>query len=140
MRIIRKPLNPVIGQVSTGLVILDTVKIEGFFVGGISVIRSILLVDKANRGQPLDIIFLRTNVSVGTAGQAVSIINGDTDEIYGIETFNNYKDMVNSKIQHKEVYIPVQTFGQSDDLWVAAVCRGGTPNYNQGLRLTIGVE
>jgi len=140
MRIVRKPLNPVIGQVSAGLVILDTVKIEGFFLGGLAVIRSILLVDKANRGQPLDIIFLRTNVSVGTAGQPISITNGDTDEIYGIETFSNYKDMVNSKIQHKEVYIPVQTFGQQNDLWVAVVCRGGTPNYNQGLRLVMGVE
>lgn len=66
---------------------------------GTGIIHSIQLLDKDDQAGALDIVFFRTNVSLGTENSAVSISDANANEILGIVEIaaTDYVDLVNSQ-------------------------------------------
>ena len=109
--------------------------------GGTGVIQSIGLIDDDDQGQALDIVIFDSNVALGTENAAVSIADGDADNILGIVeiTGSDYIDLVNSQwAQINNVGIVVKpTTGTS--LYVAAISRGTGTYTASGITLRLGI-
>lgn len=95
--------------------------------GGTGVLQSIIVLDKDDQGQAMDIVILRTNVGIGTENSAVSVTDTNADEILGIVSVatSNYVDLVGSQLATKtNLGIVVDADGAADDLYFAAISRG----------------
>lgn len=109
--------------------------------GGTGVIHSVVLLDKDDQAGALDLVFLRTNVGIGTENAAVSVADADADEILGIIEIAaaDYVDLVNSQLVTKSnVGIVVDADAAADDLYVAAISRDTKTYTASGITLKIG--
>lgn len=90
---------------ASGDVLSDTAVIHNALdeVEGTGIIHSVTLLDKADQAGALDLVFFRTNVSLGTKNAAVSISDTNADEIVGVVEIaaSDYVDLVNSQIVTK---------------------------------------
>ena len=132
------------GSFTDGQVIIDSTLIDGFFGAGRPTrrvtVQSIVLLDKDAQAQPVDILLLRQDATVGTSGQAVSINDVNANRIFGVIQITNYVDLVNSSIaQSTNLGIPLESLAVSNDLYIALICRG-TATYSDGFTLKLGVE
>ena len=71
---------------ASGDVLADRQEIAsvGLANGAGGVIQSIVLLDQDDQAQAMDIVFLNSDVSLGTENAAVSIADSDADKIIGI--------------------------------------------------------
>jgi len=139
MKIDKRPLN-VSGTFTDGQVMLESTVIADFFTSGRANIRSIVLLDKDAQSQPIDIVFSRQEITIGTEGSPVSINDVNANRIYGIVQITSYIDLVNSSIaQIDNLLIPLEALNQSNDLWISLICRG-SGIYSAGLTIKIGLE
>lgn len=134
LREINVTLTPDTLIMASGDVLAATQKIEGFFsnINAGGMIRSMVLLDKADQGTAIDIVLLKTNVSVGTENAAVSISDGDAEEIQGVISVlaADFVDLIGSQVAPKHALdIPVVSEVNQNDLYVAAIVRSGTPTY-----------
>lgn len=109
--------------------------------GGTGVWQSLVVLDKDDQGQALDVVLLRTNVSIGTENAAVSITDANADEILGIVevTAGNYVDLVNSQqVTKSNLGIVVDAAAGSTSLFVAAISRGTGTYTASGINLKLG--
>jgi len=129
---------------ATGDVLANTQEIADAMKedGGIAVIHSIALLDKDDQGQALDLVFLKTNVSLGVENSAVSITDLNADEILGIIEIaaTDYVDLVNSQHVTKEgLGIVVESASDSKSLFVGVISRGNGTYSASGITLKIGL-
>lgn len=90
-----------------------------------------------NTAIDMDIIFLSANVSVGTENAAVSISDANARNIIGVINIlaADWNDHINSKMVSvgnkpgSMLSMPITPVSGSDDIYVALVCRSGTPTY-----------
>jgi hypothetical protein len=107
-----------------------------------SLLESIQLFDMDDQGVALDLVFLRSNVSLGTVNGAPNISDTNAFEMLGrvnIAT-TDYVDYTGCKVATiRNVGLMLSALaGQS--AYVGAITRGGTPTYTaSGLRLRLGV-
>lgn len=118
---------------ATGDVLTDTVSLTNILrtVGGTGIIHSIHLLDEDHQGQAIDVVFFRTNVSLGAKNAPVAISLADSREILGRIpiTTSDYVDLVNS-YSATITNIGLGVKGDaSDDLFMSMICRSGTPTY-----------
>ena len=109
---------------------------------GTAVVHSITLLDEDDQAQALDLLFLRTNVSIGTENSAVSVTDANAREIMGVVEVAaaDYVDLVGSQIVTKtNVGIVVDAAAGADDLYVAAISRGTGTYTASGIRLMVGL-
>jgi len=129
---------------ATGDVLFDTQEITAALrlAGVTGIIHSICLVDEDAQAQAIDLIFLRTNVSIGTENSPVTITDANSREILGVVqiTTSDYVDMVNSQFAMKS-NLGIGVKGDAlDDIFVAGVLRSGTPTYTaSGITLKVFV-
>lgn len=130
-------------QYASGDVLAATQIIEACMRGngGTGVIHSVVLLDKNDQGGALDLVFFRTNASIGNENDAVSVSDANADEILGIVeiTAGDYVDLVNSQLVTKtSVGIVVDADAGADDLYVAAISRDTKTYTAAGITLKIG--
>ncbi len=109
--------------------------------GGTGVIQSIGLIDDDDQGQALDIVILDSNVSIGTENAAVSIADGDADNILGIVqvTASDYIDLVNSQWAQAVFDAIVVSPASGTSLWIAAISRGTGTYTASGVTIRFGI-
>ena len=92
---------------------------------GTGIIQSVIILDKDDQGENLDVVFLKTNVSLGTENAVVSITDGDADEIQGVVEVSSYVDLTNSQIATKtNLGIGVQADSGATSLFIGLISRG----------------
>lgn len=109
--------------------------------GGRSELVSVSLLDEDDQtAAAIDLYFLRSNVSLGTINNAVSITDANAREILGYVAIGSgdFKDLINSKLACiKNINLLVEpTTGTS--IWVAATCAGTPTQTASGIKLRLG--
>ena len=110
--------------------------------GGAGMIQSVLVHDFSDQAQALDLIFLRSNVSIGTENAAVSVSDANALEVVGVVEVSedDYVDLANSQVAHKEnLGIAFQCAADDKSLYVAAVSRGDGTYAADGITIKVGV-
>lgn len=110
--------------------------------GGTGVIHSIHLLDQDDQGMALDLVFLRTNVALGSEESAVSITDAHADEILGIVEIlaGDYVDLINSQsVTKTNVGIVVDAAGGAGDLYIAAITRDTPTHTGSGITVKVGI-
>jgi hypothetical protein len=146
-RIIEHTLSVETGALADNDVIADTETMEGFFsyINGSGIITSIVLLDKADQGTAIDLIFLNDLVVLGTENSAISITDSNADAIVGGISIaaGDFDDLIASQIAMKhDLHIPVKAKEGTMQLFIGAVVRSGTPTYSSATNITlkIGLE
>lgn len=135
------------GAYASGDVLADTQALSNAMRvnDGTGVAYSLVLNDKDDQGQALDLYFLSANNSLGTENSAPSISDANADAILGFVsiTTSDWQDLGGCRI----AFIPASRLGIGlkagsgvTTIWLAAICRSGTPTYTaSGItgRLTI---
>lgn len=121
-------------------------EVTGFYrvKGGVTVLRSVVLLDEADQAQDLDLIFMNANGTLGTINGAFNPTDAVTATIVGTVRLvaADYDDYVNSQVITKTgLYLPMQAADGSTSVWIGAACRSGTPTYAaSSLKLKLGID
>jgi hypothetical protein len=110
--------------------------------GGCGVIQSVLALDVDDQAQAFDLVFLSSNVALGTENAAVSISDANAAYVVGVVEIGagDYVDLANSQVAHKEnLGIGFQCAAGETSLWVGAVSRGTGTYTASGIKLKISV-
>lgn len=115
----------------------SAVRADGW--GGVLV--SMGLIDDDDQGQALDVVLFDSNVALGTENLAVSIADGDADNILGIIEVagTDYVDLVNSQWVSKTNLGIVVLPASGTSLYVAAISRGTGTYTTSGITLRFGI-
>lgn len=128
-----------------GDVLAETQELSnGFRVsGGTGVIHSVVVLDKDDQAEALDVVFFQTEVSLGTENAAVSISDADAQEIYGLVEVaaTDYVDLGSSQVATKDnIGITIDAPVGVPHLYVGMISRGtGTYTVTGGLRVSVGI-
>lgn len=101
--------------------------------GAHGLLHSITVLDKDDQGVAMDVVILKTNVSLGTENSPVSITDSDAEEILGIVSIqtSDYVDLVNSRVATKTgIGLGVVADTGSTSLYFGLITRGGTPTHS----------
>lgn len=102
------------------------------------VLESVVLLDEADQGVAIDLVFFRADATLGTINAAVSISDADAANIIGVISIaaSDYSDMINSQVA------TVRGLGlimKTSTPYIAAIVRSGTPTYAaDSLKLKLG--
>jgi len=110
--------------------------------GGAGIIHSLALLDKDDQAGALDIVFMRTNKSLGTVNDPVSISAADAAEILGIVSITaaEYKDLVNSQfVSVGIVGLVFEAGAGSTSFFVSMISRDAKTYTAAGLILKLGI-
>jgi hypothetical protein len=110
--------------------------------GGKAVLHSVTVLDKDDQGQALDLVFLRTNVSLGTENAAVSITDADAEEILGVVqvTASDFLDFgANRVATMPSVGLVLESGAASTSLYLAAVSKGTGTYSASGIVVKLGL-
>jgi len=129
---------------ASGDVLAATQEVAGAvrLVGGTGVIQSLVVLDKDDLALALDIVFLQTNVSIGTENDAVSITDTNAGQILGIVEIaaSDYVDLVGSQLATMgSLSILAKAATISTSLFVAAISRAAGTYSAAGITLKIGI-
>lgn len=94
---------------------------------GTGLLQSVVLNDKDDQGQALDIVILSTSASIGTENAAVSISDANADAILAIIPVqaSDWIDLGGCRVAHlRNLGVPVKAVSGTDDLYVALISRG----------------
>lgn len=112
--------------------------------GGQVTLQSVQLLDLDEQSQSIDLIFLDTNVSMGTENSAPSISDANAANILGSVYLlaANYFDIGGSTYCTKSaIDLRLKAGSSTKDLYIAAVVRTGTPTYTaSGIKLKLGFK
>lgn len=134
---------------ASGDVLAAPQEVAGVFYGGRPVrLESLVLLDKDDQGGALDVVFLRSNVSLGTENAALALTNAAADEILGKVAVGtaDYSDLGSSQFVQKTaahgdagmglVMLPDGT----SSLYVGAVSADTKTYTASGITLKLGFE
>jgi hypothetical protein len=94
---------------------------------GSGLLQSVVLNDKDDQGQALDIVILSANVSIGTENSAVSVSDTDADNILAIISVqaSDWIDLGGCRVASlQNLGVAVKAVSGTDDLYVALISRG----------------
>lgn len=127
-----------------GDVLADTQAVTGFFpaAGGSRVLQNIIVLDEDDQGVGFDLIFLDSNVSLGTENSAPSITDANGRSIIGKVSISagDFIDLGGCRIADiTPIGKTLKAAAGSTTLYVGAITRSGTPTYTaSGLRVKLG--
>lgn len=127
-------------------VIFATEEIPQFFRrnGGVVKLDSVVVLDLNDQGTAIDLVFLKTNVALGTEDAAISITDADAAEIIGTVSIAaaDFDDQIaNRSATLHNVGLIMQADGSQSSVFIAGVTRSGTPTYGAtGLTIKLSVE
>lgn len=105
-------------------------------------LRSVVVIDKDDQGGAFDLVFLRSNVSIGAENAAVALSGANATEVIGILVIAaaDYVDLGSGRIATKQPLDFELTPTTGTSIWVAAVSRDAKTYTAAGLQLRLGVE
>jgi hypothetical protein len=108
-------------------------------------LQSILLLDGDDQNTDIDLFFLNADGSIGAENAAFSVADAVAATIVAhveLLSASMYIDLTDSRLIYKyEMHRLMKAAENTTSIWVAAVCRSGTPTYTaSGLKLKIGIE
>lgn len=109
---------------------------------GKAILQSIVVVDKDDQGQAMDIVILETNVTLGVENAAVSISDANAVEICGIFNVSSgdYVDMGGVQVATlTNIGAVVQAGTASTSLYVGAISRGTGTYSASGVIVRLGL-
>lgn len=109
--------------------------------GGAAVLHSIVLNDKDDQGLGIDVVFLKTNVSIGTENAAVSISDTNADEVLGIVSVSaaDFIDLGGCRVATvRSIGLPVEAGSGSTSIYVALITRGTPTHTASGITAKFG--
>lgn len=118
--------------------IANAVRIDG----GTGVIQSLIVLDQDDLGLALDIVFLQSDVSIGSENATVSLSDANAVKVVGIVQIGagDYVDLVGSQLVTKtNLSILAQADTSSTSLYVAAISRAAGTYTAAGITLKIGI-
>ena len=111
---------------------------------GCAVITSVVVTDYDDQGSALDVLFLRSDITVGANNATMTISDGEIGEVLGYVSVSSYLDLANNQVGEVRnvglVIEPEINDGDSDrSIWMA-LRTTGTPTYAGGtLTVKVGV-
>ena len=142
-------LTPHTGANADNDVIAATQEITNVYrrVGGTIILQSLILLDEDDQAVDVDIVFLNADGSVGAEdavfapSDTVARTIVGTVSILSSSTPSQYVDSNTSQYAVKTgLGLIMKAGSNTTSLWVAAVCRSGTPTYTAaGLKLKLGI-
>jgi hypothetical protein len=129
---------------ATGDVLADTQEVANVFPGaaGAALLHSVSVNDKSDQGQGMDLVFMCTNVSIGTENSAVSIADDDADKILGIVSISSsdFIDLGGCRVATLTgIGLVLKACAASTSLYVAAISRGAGTYAASGVTLRLGL-
>jgi hypothetical protein len=113
--------------------IADTqeVGVVGQSDGDIVTLDSLHLLDKADQKNPVILVFLNANTSLGTENSAPSISDTDAANIIGMVSIAaaDYVDVGGASIASKAPALKMKLASGSSKIWVGIIGGTGTPTY-----------
>ena len=109
---------------------------------GKAVLHSLILNDKDDQGAALDVLILRTNVSLGTENAAPSITDANANEVLGIISVisTDWIDLGGCKVATKtNLGLIVEAGAASTSLYIAAITRGTPTHTASGIVVKLGL-
>lgn len=130
---------------ASGDVLADTQEITACVPtpGGRVVVQSIVLNDKDDQGQALDLVFLKTAASIGTENSAVSVSDTNADQILGIVSVasDDWIDLGGCRVATKaNIGLVAEAGPGSTSVFVAAISRGTGTYTASGITLSVGLK
>jgi len=126
-------------------VVCQPVELPGIArAGGCAVITSVVVTDYDDQGSALDVLFLRSPITVGANNAAMTISDGEIAEVLGFVSVSSYLNLANNQVGEARsvglVVKPELTSGDDDrSIWLA-LRTTGTPTYASGrLMVKVGV-
>jgi len=109
--------------------------------GGSGILHSMVVLDKDDQGEALDVVFLNANGSIGTENAAVSVSDAVADTIIGVVEVaaGDFVDLANSQIACKSSLGIVLKVASGTSLYVAAISRGTGTYTAAGITLKVGI-
>lgn len=105
----------------------------GRVAGANIILNGALALDEDNEAAfAFDLVFLRSNVSLGPLNGAVAIADADAREILGVVKVaaTDVVDLANSKVYFRhDLNVQMQLAAASKSLWVGGILRSGTPTF-----------
>lgn len=129
-----------------GDVLFDTTAVASAFdyAAGVRKLESVHILDEDDQGIALDLVFLDSNVSLGTFNAAPNISDANARKIIGRVSIatGDYIDLGGARIATKAgIGQLLKAAAASTTLYVAGITRGGTPTYTAaGLKLKLGLR
>jgi hypothetical protein len=136
-------------QYGDGDVLAAPQELTGVFEAGRAVeLHSLVLLDKDDQGGALDIVLLRSNVSLGTENAALAVTDAAADEILGKVSVGtaDYTDLGSSQFVQKTAAAGDAGMGLvllpdgGSSLYVAAISRDTKTYTATGITLKLGFE
>lgn len=131
---------------ASGDVLADTQPIAGAFAvsGGTGKVTQIALLDKDDQtAAGIDVVFLRSNTSLGTENAAVSISDLNSEEILGIVSIasGDWIDIGGAKLATKVLTVPLEVMATTGtSLYVALITRGTPTQTASGITAKISIR
>lgn len=110
---------------------------------GVIEIESLVVLDEDDQGQPLDLVFLDANGSLGTENDAVAITDINARLIVGIVQIasGDWIDLGDCKLATKrDLHLLVKANASGTTLYVGAISRGTGTYTASGIQLRLGVK
>lgn len=113
--------------------------------GGVVKLHSVYLLDGDDQNQDIDIFFLNAAGNIGAENAAFSPDDTNAAMIIGYVSLlaaSHFTDNINSRSAYRgDLSLMLKAADNTTSIWVAAVCRSGTPTYTaSGLKLKLGIE
>lgn len=132
-------------QHAAGDVVCQPVELAGISrAQGCAIIQSVVITDYDDQGNALSVLFLKSPITVGANNAAMSISDGEIDDVLGFASVSTYLDMANNQVgQVCDVGLVVEPEINDGDssrsVWMA-ISTSETPTYAGGkLGVKIGV-
>lgn len=97
------------------------------------------VLDKSDQGQPLDLVFLDANKSLGTENSAPNISDADAAFVLAVERVSSYIDLGANQVARPD-FPPIPFKVAAGTLYVGAISRGTGTYAATGIRLKIAVR
>jgi hypothetical protein len=144
--VVEVTLSPTLTILADNDVIAAPQEVTNFYrvPGGVVKLHSILLLDGDDQNTDIDLFFLSADGSIGAENAAFSVTDAVAATIVGhveLLAASHYIDLTDSRLIVRNELHRVMKAGDTTSIWVAAVCRSGTPTYTaSGLKLKLGIE
>lgn len=113
-------------------------------IDGTGKIISVAVFDEDDQGTAIDLLFFDALVSLGTENSAPSVTDANMRNFLGSVSVAaaDFIDYGGVRTAFKaDLCIPVKAGSGVQTLWVAAICRSGTPTYTaSGIKLRVGIS
>lgn len=115
------------------------------YAGGVAELESCVIIDKSDQNQEIDLLFFSETVTLGSVNGAINISDADAEKFLGALRFvpaTHGYDLINSTAYSMQgIGLLMQAAAGSQSLWVAGVCRSGTPTYAaDGIAIKLGLK